>query len=463
MNNFLHIFETLIALLSFPRRRESKKMSKMRPPLSTMDPRLRGDDVIRLRGDDAVTVNLLQHPLKGAGLLRLSSGTIGLVVGILFSTQILAASNDEIRGTGDMGVIIERATGSVQIIEHSTRTQLGHIKDLGDLSHASVVFSRDERYAYVFGRDGGLSKIDILENKTVKRVLQSGNSIGGAISQDGQWVAVSNYEPGGVKIFSSETLELVANIPAIGSNGQASKVIGLVDAPRHRFVFALYDADEIWITDMRDPQNPEIQKFTDIGHQPYDALISPDGRYYIAGLFGEDGMALLDLWHPEKGTQRILSGYGKGEQKLPVFKMPHLEGWAIAGNRAFVPAVGRHSVLVIDTKNWQQIDEISTHSQPVFVMVQPDNRQVWVNFAFPDNDTVQIIDVEQQAIIKTLTPGKGVLHMEFTPRGEQVWMSVRDMDRIDVLDTETFELIKQLPAEKPSGIFFTSRAHEIGL
>jgi protein NirF len=362
-----------------------------------------------------------------------------------------------------MGVIIERATGSVQIIEHSTQTSLGKITELGDLSHASVVFSRDERYAYIFGRDGGLSKIDILENKTVKRVLQSGNSIGGAISQDGKWVAVSNYEPGGVKIFSAETLELVADIPAIGANGQASKVIGLVDAPRHRFVFALYDADEIWIADIRDPQNPELKKFTNIGHQPYDALISPDGRYYIAGLFGEDGMALLDLWHPEKGIKRILSGYGKGEQKLPVFKMPHLEGWAIAGNRAFVPAVGRHSVLVIDTRNWQQVDEIPTHSQPVFVMAQPDNRQVWVNFAFPDNDTVQIIDVEQQAIIKTLTPGKGVLHMEFTPRGEQVWMSIRDMDRIDVLDTESFELIKQLPAEKPSGIFFTSRAHEIGL
>ncbi len=387
----------------------------------------------------------------------------GLMLSVLFSSPLAANEHTQLRGTGDLGVIIERADGSVQIVEHSTHTQLGHIKELGDLSHASVVFSRDERYAYIFGRDGGLSKIDILKNKIVKRVLQSGNSIGGAISQDGKWVAVSNYEPGGVKIFSAETLDLIADIPAIGANGLASKVIGLVDAPRHRFVFALYDADEIWVADIRDPQNPDITKFKSIGDQPYDALISPDGRYYIAGLFGEDGMALLDLWHPENGVKRILSNYGKGEQKLPVFKMPHLEGWAIAGNRAFVPAVGRHSVLVIDTQNWQQIDEIPTHSQPVFVMAQPDNRQVWVNFAFPDNDTVQIIDVEQQAIIRTLTPGKGVLHMEFTPRGEQVWMSIRDMDRIDVLDTESFEVIKQLPAQKPSGIFFTSRAHEIGL
>lgn len=393
------------------------------------------------------------------------------IISLIMSTALLGLSitasaqqtTPTLRGTGDLGVIIERASGSVQIIEHSNRSQLAQIEGLGDLSHASIVFSRDERFAYIFGRDGGLTKIDILTQQIVKRVLQSGNSIGGAISQDGKWVAVSNYEPGGVKIFSSDTLELVADIPAIGANGQASKVIGLVDAPRQRFVFALYDADEIWIADMQDPYHPEIQKFTDIGHQPYDALISPDGRYYIAGLFGEDGMALLDLWHPESGVKRILDGYGKGELKLPVYKMPHLEGWALAGNRAFVPAVGRHSVLVIDTRNWQQIGEIRTHGQPVFVMAQPDNRQIWVNFAFPKNDVVQVIDVETQSIIKSLAPGKGVLHMEFTPRGEQVWMSVRDMDRVDVLDTESFEVLTELEATKPSGIFFTSRAHQIGL
>ncbi len=394
--------------------------------------------------------------------LVLLAATIG------FSPAALAQSSDadqpdSLRGTGDLGVIIERATGSVQIVEHSNQSKLAQIDGLGDLSHASLVYSRDERYAYIFGRDGGLTKVDLLTQRIIKRIIQSGNSIGGAISQDGKWVAVSNYEPGGVKIFSADSLDLVANIPAIGANGKASKVIGLVDAPRQQFVFSLYDADEIWIADMQDPSNLNIRKFTDIGHQPYDALISPDGRYYIAGLFGEDGMALLDLWHPEQGVRRILDGYGKGEKKLPVYKMPHLEGWAMAGNRAFVPAVGRHSVLVIDTQSWQQVAEIPTHGQPVFVMVQPDNRQVWVNFAFPKNDVVQVIDVEKEQIIKTLNPGKGVLHMEFTPRGEHVWMSVRDMNRVDVLDTQSFEVIAELPAIKPSGIFFTARAHQIGL
>lgn len=374
---------------------------------------------------------------------------------------------DTLRGTGDLGVIIERTSGAVQIIETTHNTSLGRVKGLGDLSHASVVFSRDERYAYVFGRDGGLSKIDLLKKKIVKRVMQSGNSIGGAISQNGKLVAVSNYKPGGVKVFDAQSLKLIADIPAeytaADGSKKLSKVIGLVDAPGNRFVFSLWDAGEIWIADMHDAAHPKITRFNNIGRNPYDGLITPDGRYYIAGLFGEDGMAMLDLWHPEKGISHILPDYGKGDKKLPVYKMPHLEGWAVAGHYAFVPAVGHHEVLVIDLLNWKQVAKIPVFGQPVFVMAQPDGRRVWVNFAVPNNHKVQIIDTESLKLIKTLEPGKGVLHMEFEPRGEEVWISVRDKNQVQVYDTETLNINTRLNAIKPSGIFNTARAHKLGL
>lgn len=373
------------------------------------------------------------------------------------------ASTPPLRGTGDLGVIVERAAGSVLVVETTHRTKLGRIEGLGDLSHASVNYSRDARFAYVFGRDGGLTKVDLLEMRIVKRVMQAGNSIGGAISQDGRLVAVANYVPGGVKVFDSDTLDLVAEIPAIAQTGKSSKVIGLVDAPGNRFVFSLFEAGDIWVADMRTPTKPALTKFPHIGKEPYDAMITADGRFYLAGLFGEDGLGLLDLWNMQAGVKRVLNGYGKGEQKLPVYKMPHLEGWAATGNELLVPAVGRHEVLVIDQNKWDEVGRIAVHGQPVFVVARPDNRHVWVNFAFPDNDTVQVIDVPSRTIVKTLKPGKGVLHMEFTPRGEQVWVSVRDEDRVDIYDSETFNKVSELPSDKPSGIFFTHRAHRTGL
>lgn len=367
-----------------------------------------------------------------------------------------------LRGTGDLGVVIGRANGTLYLVDTSTRTLIGQVPGLGDLSHASVVFSRDGRYAYVFGRDGALTKVDILTQAIARRVMQAGNSIGGAISADGTLVAAQNYTPGGVKVFDARTLELVADIPAEFAPGKLSRVVGLVDLPGHRFAYSLFDADAIWVTDCSDLKQVTTQRFANIGRQPYDALVTPNGRHYIAGLFGEDGLAMLDLWAPLPRVQRILGGYGKGQAPLPVYKMPHLRGWAVAGRYAYLPAIGRHEVLVVDTESWQEVGRISVAGQPVFVMARPDGRQVWVNFSVPDYHRVQVIDTQSQQVVQTLEPGKAVLHMEFTPRGDTVWISSRDDNRVSVVSTDDGRSLARLQVPAPSGIFFTSRAGRMG-
>ena len=258
---------------------------------------------------------------------------------------VSACAQAPLRGTGDLGLVIERGAGRIQLVETTGRTAIGEVAGLGDLSHAAAVYSRDGRHAFVFGRDGGLTKVDIAARRIVARTLQAGNSIGGAISQDGRLVIAQNYTPGGIKVFDAATLELLSEVPT------NSKVVGLADLAAQRFAYALFDAGEIWITDLADPRRPRTQKFA-AGQQPYDGLVTPNGRHYMAGLFGEDGIALLDTWQPQAGAKKILENYGKGQEKLPVFKMPHLRGWAVAGNRAYLPAIGRHEVLVVDTPTW---------------------------------------------------------------------------------------------------------------
>lgn len=145
-----------------------------------------------------------------------------------------------------------------------------------------------------------------------------------------------------------------------------------------------------------------------------------------------------------------------------MFKMPHLRGWAIAGSTAWFPAIGRHEVLVVDTRTWQEVRRVPVKGQPVFVMARPDGREILVNFAHPDNDWVQVIDSETGQITQTFSPGKVILHMEFTPRGETVWFSGRDSNTVSLYDTRTWQPIRQLPVKNPSGIFFTHRAGRIG-
>ncbi|UWQ15995.1 protein nirF (plasmid) [Aliiroseovarius sp. M344] len=380
-----------------------------------------------------------------------------LTLAATLGTAALADTIATTIATGDLGLVIERAKGSVLLVDQSDRASLTRIEGLGDLSHASMVYSPDERFAYVFGRDGGLTKVDIVERKIANRVVQAGNSIGGAISDDGKLVAVSNYEPGGVRVFDADTLELVADIPT------GSKTIGLVDAPGRRFVFTMWDTGETWIADMSGEGDPAITKIPDMGKNPYDALVTGNGRTYITGLFGEDGLTALDLWEDDPKPIRVLPNYGRGQEDMPVYKMPHLEGWALTGSEFVLPAVGHHEVLWIDANTLEETGRTKTYSQPVFAMARPDGRQVWVNFAHPMNDTIQVIDTVTKQIIHEFKPGPAVLHMEFTPRGHEIWISVRDENKVKIYDTHTFEFLREIEADSPSGIFFTARAHRTGL
>ncbi|WP_210348723.1 cytochrome D1 domain-containing protein [Bradyrhizobium sp. CCBAU 53338] len=387
--------------------------------------------------------------------------TLRLVLTLLLMMPAFARA-DGLRGTGNLGLVIERATGSALIVDTGERKAIGRVEGLGDLSHASAVFSPDQRYAYVFGRDGGLSKVDLLTATIARRIVQAGNSIGGAISDDGALIAVSNYEPGGVRVFDARTLDPIASIPAVGADGRTSKTIGLVDLPGRRFAWALYDAGEIWIADLTNVEVPAVTRLTDVGKLPYDGNVTPDGRHYLAGLFGEDGVVHVDTWQQPLKAERILDGYGRGEQQLPVYKMPHLEGWAAVGDKLLLPAVGHHELIAVDLRKFTEVGRVATHGQPVFAVARPDGRHVWVNFAHPLNDTIEVVDTESLEVIHRLTPGPAVLHMEFTPRGNEVWVSVRDADRIDVYDAASFAKKAEIPAQKPSGIFFTARATRIG-
>jgi protein NirF len=358
--------------------------------------------------------------------------------------------------TGGLGLIVERTQGSLLLVDRMRQRIEARIEGLGDLSHASLSYSPDERFAYVFGRDGGLSKVDIVERKVVARTVQAGNSIGGAISDDGKLVAVSNYEPGGVKVFDADTLALVADVPATG------KTVGLVDVPGRRFAWAVWDSGEVFLGDFSGDK-PVVTSLGNAGKNPFDAVLTDDGHTYLVGLFGEKGVAAFDLWNDKPVPRRFLTDYGRTGEDMPVYKMPHLQGWAFSAGQFALPAVGRHEVLWVNRDSLENIATTPVHGQPVFIIAQPASPYVWVNFATPLNDTIQVIDSRSHAVVATLKPGKAVLHMEFAPRGAEVWVSARDDNKVLIYDTLSREKKGELEAQAPSGIFFTARAHQPGL
>jgi len=72
-------------------------------------------------------------------------------LGIIFLAAASSAAA-QVRGTGDLGIVIERAAGSLQVLDTTALVSLGRVQGLGDLSHASAVYSRDGRYLCVRAR-----------------------------------------------------------------------------------------------------------------------------------------------------------------------------------------------------------------------------------------------------------------------------------------------------------------------
>ncbi len=372
------------------------------------------------------------------------------------------------QGTGDIGVVIERNSGSVVIVNTTSHQVVRRVEKLGNLSHATGVFSRDALYFFTFQRDGWINKIELLTGKVVAQKKAGDNAIGGAISQDGKYIGISNYQPGDIKILDSDNLEILKVIPALyttkAGEQKQSRTVGLVDAPNHRFFFALMDAGEIWAVDTRTPDFPILHQWKEVGNYPYDALMTADGRYYITGFLKSNWVVRLDLWQLEEGPAKVSTiDPNLHLPKVPMYKVPHLSGWGIADGKAFTPMISEERLMAYDLKSWSPLQSVPTYGTVVFAVPRPDQREIWLSFAGPKNDTLQIIDVATQSSVKMLKLGKSISHIQFTPRGEAAYVSVRAKDKVVVLDAYTHQQITELSVQGPSGIFFTNRAHVIGL
>ena len=86
----------------------------------------------------------------------------------------VAAASVVERGTGDLGIVIERASSSILIVEATTRTILARLEGLGDMSHATVVFSPDQRYGFVFAAMADSPRLISLKQKSSAASFKAG-------------------------------------------------------------------------------------------------------------------------------------------------------------------------------------------------------------------------------------------------------------------------------------------------
>lgn len=373
-------------------------------------------------------------------------------------------------GIGARVFVVERASESFAVYDYMQRKLLDkRISGLGNMRHATMAFSPDLKWGYVATRNGKLSRINLRTLEREGDVFTSQNSIDIAISQDGRFIATAEYDPGGVTILDARTLEVVKRIPAFfddDGHKTRSQVTGIVDAPGNRFVCSMMEGKQIWIIDASKPDFPIEHKIEPADRGlPYDAMITPDGRYYLVGHLGTSAISMVDLKHPEKGARKVsLRDPNSQHDKNAPAKLPHMASWAVAGDHVFVPLVGEPRLAVLDRHSFAFERSIELAGPPVYSVSSPDEQKLWVSFSGKAYDSkVQVIDTATLEVERTLEIGGRIYHMDFTPRGAYMLITANRDNKLALVDANSFEIVDEQTVRSPSGVFGVWRAFEIGL
>jgi protein NirF len=399
--------------------------------------------------------------------MKIRNSRISLLA--IFLCAAILASAAAGGGIGSRVFVVERASGSLAVYDFVERKLLpDRITGLGNLRHATMIFSPDLRFGYLATRNGQVSRIDLANLERTGVVFTSENSIDNAISQDGRIIATAEYVPGGLSLLDAETMKVLKKHPAsfeIDGQPATSRVTGVVDAPGNRFVCVLIEGAEIWVIDASKPDFPIEHRIKTKQQNPYDAMITPDGRYYVVGHMESDRVSVLDLTQPEAGIREVsLRDPKRDYDKAMPVKLPHLASWAVAGKWIFVPLVGEDRLAVLDRATWEFSRSIPLRGHPVYAVRSPTEREVWVSFSGEEDDAfVQVIDVESLSVKDTIRLGRRIYHMDFTPRGSHVLVSANKDNKLFLVNASTREIEDTVEIASPSGIFGVWRAFRIGL
>ncbi len=365
--------------------------------------------------------------------------------------------------------VVETGDHHVTILDGDSFEPLWRFKSRFAL-HGGAKYSPDGRFVYLASRDGWVSKYDLYSFRPVAEIRVGINSRNIAVSADGRWVAAANYLPHSLVILEAATLKPVKLIPVIGKSGKSSRVSAVYTAPpRNSFIAALKDIPEIWELSYEDNPEPvatglihnyqpgfEEGEF-DRGPFPVRRIVLDD---YLDDFFFDQSYAhLIGAARNGKNGQVVNMRVGRKIADIELAGMPHLgsgitfeyKGRAVMAT----PHLKDAAISVIDLHTWKTIKRIETKGPGFFMRSHDNTPYAWTDVFFgPNKDLLHIIDKRTLEIVKTLrpAPGKTGAHVEFTRDGRFALVSIWDVNgALVVYDAATFEEVKRIPMNKPSG------------
>lgn len=367
-------------------------------------------------------------------------------------------------------VAMERETRKYFVMDGKNHKALGHIEG-SYRTHAISYNPKNPRYMYGIGRDGWLFKADLYNIQAVRKTRVGLDSRGVAVSDDGKWVAVTNYLPGGIAILNADTLEPVKIIPTYGVDPDGKMVhsrgAALFDTPAAPyFIVALKEAGRVWMIDWsakdKDGNNtfPIVADIPNVGRILHDAFETPKGDYFFIASQSDNHIAVIDVLNK------------KLVKKIPAGKKPHPgpgATWATKDGRilAATPAIGQGLITIWDTKTFEVVKQIKTDGPGLFIRSHPNSQYVWADVVFKNQDgsdfrdEVVVFDKDTLELVTKGAAKNGVIHAgpvsvhpEFNFDGSAVYVSLWEGEAVKVYDAKTLEEKTTITGTKtPTGIF----------
>ena len=116
----------------------------------------------------------------------------------------------------------------------------------------------------------------------------------------------------------------------------------------------------------------------------------------------------------------------------------------VAGARLFVAALGNNTVEVVDLKQGKVVRSLTGFAEPQGVVFLPEINRLYV--AGGGDGTLRILDGATYATIKTVSVGDDADNLRSAPSGKQVYVGYGS-GALGVLDAATGEVVARLPLD----------------
>lgn len=191
-------------------------------------------------------------------------------------------------------------------------------------------------------------------------------------------------------------------------------------------------ADSLSIVDAK---SVEVIASIQIGREPHELAITPDGGKIYVSNVGDDSISVFDL-ETLAETKKIIS---------PEFSFPHGIAFIPDAKIALVTSERAQKIVIIDSQNDEILRSIDTKERGTHMVVS-DSIGRWAYFTNRDSDSVSVMDLENFSLVAVIPVGSGAEGIALSPDNTQLWTGDRRGNTVTVIDTKSREVIEQLPA-----------------